>query len=265
MRRLHLNAMELTLVILGAGYCTATFGVVNAPLPTGVQPLGVKAGAYIHASGFAPGTLELAKTIFETAQKQCQVLRQREARIDSGRLEDVGLWQEDSYYTETQSATYATGALLVPTKDPCVFRQIYTHTLKIASFDGKRTRLVIYDSAKEDAISQYVIGKRLFTHLNPETRNGSGASAFVDAGSFDMVAGYRCRNMRVTIANALQEACFIEARGIPPYIQFMQLKLDLTYPGKNKHTAVVERLIPDALIDQGVFEVPKNIRMVERR
>ena len=256
--------LNLWAVCFGICYCLNVFAGTSAPMPRVVQFLGDKVGAYIRASGFASGTLGLPKTIFKTAQKQCRVTRQREARIDSGRLEDVGLWQEDFSYTATQSAIYITAALFVPTKVPCVFHQIVTRMLEVASFDSNRTRWVTYDSAKEDAISQYVFGKRLFTHLNLKTRNGSGTSGFVDAGSFDMVASYRFCNMRAIFANALQEACFLEASGIPPDIQFRQINLDLTSPGKSKHRAIVDRLISAALIVQDVFEAHKSIQSAER-
>jgi len=253
--------------VLCAFYIAPVFAAgTEAPIPDDIKPAGKIEGVYTHATSMNMLLLALAKQQFETAKQQCKDFYQREALIISGRIEDVGKTEEDAYLTNTQSAEYITGSFFGPVSrdDRCNFRQYYIRIVTIRTFDGNRTRNVVFNSEKNEAISSYIQGKRLFTHFNPDHLGGKALAQYQDTGSHDRIANYRCRIMRANVAGQQLESCVIDSAGVPAYIKEMQLKLYGVYPNKYTNQAEIDRLLPDAIIDKGVFEVPKGITLVER-
>jgi hypothetical protein len=254
------------LAAIGLGALIPAAAGTSVPLPEEVKPRGTTEGVYAHASGVDHLARDMAVQMFAAAQAQCAALQHREARIVSGRLEDAGKWQEDSYYTANQSAAYTVSTQIAPVsgRDMCDFHEVILHTMQIASFDGKRTRLIAYRPEKGGATSRYVAGRRLFTNLNPDKLNAGGAGDFSPTGGHDNIAGFPCRVMRASLGPSTQEICVIDSVRAPSYVRQMQLKLSLTLAGRPQGDAQVDQLVPDAWIDLGVFELPDRTPVVEK-
>ncbi len=254
------------MAMLALGAATVAVAGSIAPLPEGVKPRGTTEGVYAHASGVDHLAREMATRMFAVAQAQCMALQHREARLISGRLADAGKWQADSYYTPTQSAAYTVSTQIAPVSgaDRCDFHEVILHTVQIASFDGKRTRLIAYRPDKGGATSRYVAGQRLFTNLNPDRLNAGGPGDFSPTGSHDNIAGFPCRVMRASLGPSTQEICVIDSVRVPDYVRQMQLKLSLVLAGRPRGDAQVDVLLPDAQIDLGVFALPDRIRVQEQ-
>lgn len=254
------------MALLAAGTAPMAAAGTIAPLPEGTQPRGTTAGVYAHATGVDHLAREMAAQMFAVAQTQCRTLQHREARLVSGRLEDAGKWQADSYYTPTRSATYTVSTVIMPVSghDPCDFHEVVLHTVQIASFDGRRTRLIAYRPDKGSATSRYVVGRRLFTHLNPDKLNGGGMGDFSPTGGHDNIAGFPCRVMRAKLGPSTQEICVIDSVRVPDFVRQMQLKLSLTLAGRPQGEAQVDVLVPEAEVDLGVFALPEGVRLQEK-
>jgi hypothetical protein len=261
--------MRLIGILAGGLLFVHAAGAVRAeeiPLPPEVRPRGDPVvGAYAHASGVGGAARELTLALVRQAGQFCPGHHLPYGVI--GDIDRAGTWEADYYFTENRTAMYARNIFFVgvPGNEACQFEERHVRSVRIATYDGKRTRITELGGKSGQWSSRYVAGKRLYTSLRSDTPLAD-LSMLKDTGQHDRVAGYPCHVMRTVNGPAESELCVLDRGSRPPYIEDFVLREQSTMAkASEKGIMRVERLEFDVRIAPEVFNVPDGAQIVEAR